>query len=91
MAWSPLGTYFREENEQNQRIAGILKDLGPKYEADESQLLLAWVMKHPAIVHPVVGTTDPERLKRSLLASEMDIELEDWFLMHTASLGQKVP
>lgn len=91
MAWSPLGTYFREENDQNKRIAQILNELGPKYQADESQLLLAWLMKHPAVVHPVVGTTDPGRLSNSLKASQIHMELEDWFLMHTASLGHKVP
>ena len=91
MAWSPLGTYFREDNDQNKRIAQILSELGPKYQADESQLLLAWLMRHPAVVHPVVGTTDPGRLEKSLQASLINMELEDWFLMHTASLGHKVP
>ena len=91
MAWSPLGAYFREENEQNKRIAEVIANLRSKYQADESQLLLAWVLKHPAYVHPVVGTTDPGRLINSQYASRIDLELEDWFLLHTASLGQKVP
>ena len=91
MAWSPLGSYFREDNDQNKRIAEIIADLAPKYQADESQLLLAWILKHPAHVHPVAGTTDPVRLQNSLAAVEINLELEDWFLLHTASLGHKVP
>ena len=91
MAWSPLGSYFREENDQNKRIADILADIGPKYHADQSQLLLAWILKHPAHVHPVVGTTDPARLINSMNTVDIELELEDWFLLHTASLGHKVP
>ena len=91
MAWSPLGGYFGGENEQNSRIEAIIKELQPKYNASASQLLLAWILKHPAQVHPVVGTTDPVRLADSIQAAEIELELEDWFLLHTASMGKKVP
>lgn len=91
MAWSPLGGYFGAEGEQKRRIAEVIDELGPKYNADASQLLLAWILKHPAYVHPVVGTTDPDRLLSSLRALEISMELEDWFILHTASLGHKVP
>lgn len=91
MAWSPLGGYFRGENEQNNRIKAIMKELMPKYQANESQLLLAWILKHPAEVHPVVGTTNPNRLVDALKATEIKLDLEDWFLLHTAAMGKKVP
>lgn len=91
MAWSPLGAYFREDTDQTRRIRKVIEELTAKYKADESQLLLAWIMKHPAKVHPVVGTTDADRLTNALYASQIELELEDWFLLHTASLGHKVP
>lgn len=58
MAWSPLGTLFREDDEQVERIKEVMGPLMDKYDADESQLLLAWILKHPAKVHPVIGTTN---------------------------------
>ncbi|MEN8789079.1 MAG: aldo/keto reductase [Flavobacteriaceae bacterium] len=91
MAWSPLGGYFRGENEQNSRIGAIMKDLQPKYNANASQLLLAWILKHPARIHPVLGTTEPGRIIDSIQAAEIELELEDWFILHTASMGKKVP
>jgi predicted oxidoreductase len=91
MAWSPLGGYFRGENEQNNRIGAILEELQPKYNANASQLLLAWILKHPVKVYPVVGTTDPGRIIESIKATDIELELEDWFLLHTASMGNKVP
>ncbi|MDM9631246.1 aldo/keto reductase [Robiginitalea aurantiaca] len=91
MAWSPLGTYFREANEQNTRIADCLKPLCEKYQATETQLLLAWLLRHPAAIHPVVGTTKPERLQESMDSMNLDLELQDWFLMLEASQGSEVP
>ncbi|WP_445386603.1 aldo/keto reductase [Robiginitalea sp. IMCC44478] len=91
MAWSPLGSYFREDNDQNSRIRKCLADLGKKYEVGESQLLLAWLLQHPAKIYPVIGTTTRKRIEESLKALELNLKLEDWFAMLVASQGHKVP
>lgn len=91
MAWSPLGSFFKEKNHQNNRIANVFRDLEDKYEADASQLLLAFIMHHPAKVFPVVGTTNKERLRNSLEAININLELQDWFILLEASKGEKVP
>ena len=91
MSWSPLGSYFREKNKQRKRIKKVLKSLKKKYKASTSQLLLAWILRHPAKTYPVVGTTNPDRLKESVQAVDLHMELEDWFSLLTASQGHKVP
>ena len=91
MAWSPLGAVFREDTEKTRRIHRQLGALMDKYNATEDQLLLAWIMKHPSGIHPVVGTTNKERLRQAMEASKIDLELEDWFLILVASQGHKVP
>jgi len=91
MAWSPLGSVFREDNEQTRRIHKQLGELMDKYNATEDQLLLAWILKHPSGIHPVIGTTNKERLKHAVEAAKIDLELEDWFLILVASQGHKVP
>jgi predicted oxidoreductase len=91
MAWSPLGTYFTKKNKKKKRIKKVMKKLRPKYNATDSQLLLAWILKHPAEVHPVIGTTNDTRLAESVRAVEIELELEDWFLLLKASQGHSVP
>jgi len=91
MSWSPLGVYFREENESTRRIGKVLETLTKKYSATEDQLLLAWILKHPAEVHPVVGTTDKNRLANAMKATKIDLELQDWFILLEANQGHKVP
>lgn len=90
MSWSPLGAYFREETEQTNRIKKVVRNLSKKYGATEDQLLLAWILKHPSKIHPVVGTTNPDRLGLSMKAIELNMELEDWFILLEASNGHEV-
>lgn len=91
MAWSPLGNVFKNDNEQSRRILSQLEDLTDTYNATEDQLLLAWIMKHPSAIHPVIGTTNPQRIVNANKAASIELNLEDWFLILVASQGHKVP
>ena len=91
MSWSPLGYVFKEDTEQTRRIHKQLGTLLDKYNATEDQLLLAWILKHPSNIIPVVGTTTKQRLKDAYTATKIDLELEDWFLILVACQGHKVP
>lgn len=91
MAWSPLGVVFKLEDERTRRIHKQLQQLRNKYNATEDQLLLAWIMKHPSNIHPVIGTTDLQRIENASKAIAFDLELEDWFHILLASQGFKVP
>ena len=91
MAWSPLGSFFREDDEQGARIKAAMEPLKDKYDADESQLLLAWILKHPAKVHPVIGTTNKKRMELAAKAVKIDLELQDWFALLVAAQGHDVP
>lgn len=91
MSWSPLGSVFKEENKSNSRIKEILQLLAEKYKATEDQLLLAWILKHPSEIHPVIGTTKPERIRNAAKAIDISLDLEDWFTLLVAQQGHKVP
>ncbi|WP_298899527.1 aldo/keto reductase family oxidoreductase [uncultured Psychroserpens sp.] len=91
MAWSPLGSVFREDNEQTRRIHRQLGELLEKYDATEDQLLLAWILKHPSRIHPVIGTTNAKRISNAVKAVDINLELEDWFKILVACQGHKVP
>ncbi|CAL2058833.1 aldo/keto reductase [Tenacibaculum sp. 190524A05c] len=90
MSWSPLGGFFSLETEQASRIKEVLPSLLEKYNATEDQLLLAWILKHPAAVAPVVGTSNKERIKIANDATKINLELQDWFILYEASRGHKV-
>ncbi len=91
MSWSPLGTYFKEQNKANTRINKVLDNLTKKYNATEDQVLLAWILKHPSKVSPVIGTTNKTRIENAVKALKIDLELEDWFTMLVEYQGHKIP
>ncbi|MEM9990294.1 MAG: aldo/keto reductase [Bacteroidota bacterium] len=94
-AWSPLGggMLFNElENPRVQRIRKVAQELSSKYEASGiDQILLAWLMRHPTKILPVVGTGRIERLKTAAAATNIDLSREDWFKLWEASTGEEVP
>lgn len=88
MAWSPLGNYFKKGYPA---FKELMQKLCKKYEADEDTLLIAWVLKHPAQIIPVIGTTREERILKSIEAKKIPLSAEDWFLMLQTVTGTEVP
>ena len=90
MSWSPLGTVFKDETAQTKRIKAVLKKLTKKHETSEDVILLAFILRHPAKVAPVIGTTNKERIINANKALDIHLELQDWFELLAASQGHEV-
>lgn len=91
MCWSPFGSVFKSETEQVHRIKTLASRLAEKYSVSFEAILLAWILKHPAGIIPVFGTTDTARISRLQESIRIELDLQDWFLLWTASIGQEVP
>lgn len=91
MAWSPLGSYFKENKGNTTRIKECLNLLCEKYSCTEDQLILSWLLTHPSKIHPVVGTTSVQRMENAINALKIELELTDWFSLLAASQEQEVP
>lgn len=78
MAWSPLGggKHFDDGS-----MKGALQNLSSHYQCTPTQLLLAWLLKHPALIFPIVGTTKPERIEEGAKALNINLERQHWFEM----------
>lgn len=92
MAWSPLGggKFLAGETESSRRVLNGLNSLGQKYSASPGQLLLAWLMKHPASIFPVIGTTKPERIYEGVSSLDISLDRQDWFEMLKWVTGRDV-
>jgi predicted oxidoreductase len=91
MAWSPVGSVFKTDDEQAARLKKLMAALSEKYSASADVILLAWIMQHPAGIVPVSGSIKADRLKNQMAATTLKLELEDWFAVWTESMGNKVP
>jgi predicted oxidoreductase len=52
---------------------------------------LAWLMKHPAKIVPLVGSTRPERIRDAINATEIELTRDEWYRLMEAAHGQRLP
>ena len=92
MAWSPLGGgQLFGDSAAAQRLAPLFDRIGEEQGVTADLIALAWLLKHPAKILPVVGTNNLERIKQVGRAVEVEMDRETWFELLTAATGQEVP
>lgn len=88
MAWSPIGG---GKLMKVHAIDSVLWAKKEKYGANETQLSLAWLLRHPSGIFPVIGTTRPDRIRDSVQAAGIKLDRQDWFEMLRISSGENLP
>lgn len=91
-AWSPLGggALFNPADERSRRINDVAAQIATAHAASIDQILLAWLLRHPARIIPVLGTSKISRIDSALGALEIKLSREEWYRLWTASTGQEV-
>ncbi len=52
---------------------------------------VAWLLKHPAKIVPIIGTTNPERIRDAINATEIELTRDEWYRLMEAACGQRLP
>jgi predicted oxidoreductase len=87
MIYSPLGGGELFSGQQRSDLWSEKE----KYGATETQMALAWLLRHPANLFPIIGTTQPERVLESAKAVDIILDRQDWFGMLRIASGKDVP
>ena len=96
-AWCPLGgvvypawgNTFSEGDEH--RVKQEFDYQSGKYGVENWIIMLAWLLKHPSGIMPIIGTTTPSRIQVAKQALTVDYSREDWYRLLEARNGQPVP
>lgn len=96
IAWCPLGgvvypawgNTFNSDDEQ--RIAAELTLQAEEYQCTPWQVILAWLLKHPANILPIIGSTTPERIVDAKKALTINYSRENWYRLLEARNGVEV-
>ena len=67
-----------------------LQELSEKYGVSKSALAVAWILRHPAKIQTIVGTTNRERLADICTAGDIQLSREDWYQIYLAA-GNQLP
>ncbi|NLP28665.1 MAG: aldo/keto reductase family oxidoreductase [Clostridia bacterium] len=93
-AWSPFQYGFFEgvfiDNPKFPELNEKLKEIAEKWNVTSSAIAIAWILRHPAKIQPIVGTTNTDRLKAICKASEVNLTREEWYDIYKAA-GNKLP
>lgn len=94
MAWSPLagGRLLTGTGEVEKRLRQEMQAVGAELGgADVAQVALAWIMRHPAQVVPILGSSDATRLISQAAAVQLPMSREQWHRLWSAAMGKPVP
>jgi predicted oxidoreductase len=59
--------------------------------ATRTTVALAWLLKHPAKIQPIVGSASPERIRDAAKADALDLTREEWYRLLLAARGEPLP
>ena len=92
--WSPFqfgffgGTFIGNPNYEE--LNKKLEEIGEKYGTNSTGMAIAWILRHPAKMQPIIGTVNPERIKTIANAADITITHDEWYELYRAS-GKTLP
>ena len=93
-AWSVLQFgYFKGNfvgNEKFQALNQVLDRLAIKYGVTPSTIAISWILRYPAKMQAVVGTTNPKHLREASQATNFNLTRKEWYEIYLAA-GNNLP
>ncbi len=100
LSWSPLGGGWlggapikaddpRRENKQS--VVDALDALAKEFGVSRSVISLAWLLKHPSEIIPIVGSNKPENIRDAVKADGVELSRDQWYRILLAARGKPLP
>lgn len=88
--WSPFQYGFFQgsfvgNRERFGELNRVMEELGEKYGATPTGIAAAWILRHPANMQLVAGTTRDARLDEIVRGSRIRLERADWYHLYLAA------
>jgi predicted oxidoreductase len=101
MAWSPLGAgklgsgaknlLPSQEKYRTEEVLVVMDRIAAARGTGRIEVALAWLLRHPARIMPVVGSVNPENIRAAARADTLDLTREEWYQLFRAARGQALP
>lgn len=93
-AWSPImaswedGTFI--DNPKYEKLNQVLEELAIKYNVSKNAIAVSFILRHPANIMPILGTTSKVHLLEMLKAENIKLTKEEWYSLYLSS-GHLLP
>lgn len=92
LAWGMLtGRKSDEPSEKITKTSAIVAELAKQKGVSGEAILVAWVLRHPAKVQAIIGTTHPGRIANACQADGVELTREEWYRLFDAGRGEDLP
>ncbi|MEI7846418.1 MAG: aldo/keto reductase [Chloroflexota bacterium] len=92
--WSPFQYGFFEgaflDNVKFPELNRKINEIAASWGVTNTAIAIAWLLRHPAHMQPIVGTTNPSRVRDICKASDIKLSRQDWYDIYLAA-GNKLP
>ena len=93
-AWSPFQKGFFDGiflgDKAYPELNAAIDELAAKYGVTPTGIAVAWIVRHPANIQVVLGTTNPGRVRESAAGSDITLTREEWYRLFRAA-GHTLP
>ncbi len=89
-AWSPFQKKFFDgvfigDRENYPELNDALDELAATHGVTPTGIAVAWIVRHPANIQVVLGTTKPERVVEAAAGSDVSLSRQEWYRLYTAA------
>ena len=92
--WSPFQYGFFEgvflDNPKFPELNQKIDELAAAYGVTNTAIAIAWILRHPAHMQPIIGTTNAQRVQDICRASDITLSRQEWYEIYRAA-GNKLP
>jgi predicted oxidoreductase len=94
-AWSPFQKGFFDgvflgDRENFGPLNDALDEIALAHSVTPTGIAVAWILRHPANMQVVLGTTNPDRVAQSAAGSDIRLSRQEWYRLFTAA-GHTLP
>ena len=96
-AWGPLvggalsGNLPADAESRIVEAAQVVAELAVARGVSREAIVIGWLLRHPAGIQPVIGTTNPARIRAACQAVDITLSHEEWYRIFVAGRGSELP
>jgi predicted oxidoreductase len=101
LAWSPLaggwlgsGKWLEMKNPNYAKLTlllQVLDKIAGERGVSRTIVSLAWLLKHPSRIIPIIGSNNPDNIREAAKADDVELTREEWYRILVAARGQALP
>jgi predicted oxidoreductase len=85
------GRKIDKPSERITKTAALVAEMARQKGVSREAILAGWILRHPAKIQVIIGTTQPERIGAACQGDGVELSRDEWYRLYTAGRGEELP